>query len=144
MLWLLYNKYNARNDLRIKGTTMTANAFGAFLKKLRMQRGITLREFCETNKLDAGNYSRLERGLYTAPQSEENIAKYARAHGLKEGSEEWVELFDLAYASKGEIPKDLLSDQELVQKLPALFRTLRGNPVSPEDLDRLVDDMRRG
>ena len=119
------------------------NAFSSLLKRLRAQRGLTLREFCLQNQFDPGNYSRLERGLYPPPQSHEQIEKYARALGLQEGSEEWMELFDVAAATRGEIPRDLLSDAELVEKLPVLFRTLRGQPVSPEKLDQLAELIRR-
>jgi len=119
------------------------NAFGSLLRKLRAKRALTLREFCLRNQFDPGNYSRLERGLYPPPQSHEQLEKYARALGLTEGSDEWLEFFDVAAATRGEIPRDLLSDAELVEKLPVLFRTLRGQPVSPEKLDQLAELIRR-
>jgi hypothetical protein len=56
------------------------------------------------------------------------LEKYAGALGLERGSDDWLKLFDLAAASRGQLPKDLLSDEELLEKLPALFRTLRGRP----------------
>jgi len=118
-------------------------SFGDLLKKFRAQKGLTLREFCLRNGLDPGNYSRLERGRYLPPQSSGQLEKYARALDLAEGSEEWLELFDVAAAARGKIPQDLLSDAELVEKLPVLFRTLRGQPVSPEKLDELASLIRR-
>jgi transcriptional regulator with XRE-family HTH domain len=119
------------------------NAFGKLMKKLRIERGMTLREFCQQNGFDPGNYSRLERGLFPPPQKESLLEKYATALGLERGSDGWLEFFDLAAASRGEIPKDLLSDDELVEKLPALFRTLRGLAISPDKLDTLVEKVRR-
>jgi len=116
--------------------------FSRLLKRLRAERGMTLRDFCLQNDLDPGKYSRLERGQYPPPQSRELIAKYARALGLQEGSEEWMELFDAAAAARGEIPQDLLTDAELVEKLPVLFRTLRGQQVAPEKLDQLAELIR--
>lgn len=121
----------------------TNNAFGRLLKKLRLKKEMTLREFCLANGIDPGNYSRLERGLFPPPQKEELLEKYAVALGLKRGSDEWLEFFDLAAASRGEIPKDLLSDEELVDKLPVLFRTLRGSAVEAERLDDLIEKIRR-
>ena len=122
---------------------MHANAFGNMLKKLRAQRGITLREFCQQSGFDPGNYSRLERGVFPPPQREDLLDRYAVALGLKRGSEEWLEFFDLAAAARGQLPKDLLSDEEVLGKLPVLFRTLRGSPIRAEDLDKLVDLVRR-
>lgn len=122
---------------------MTTNSFGKFLKKLRLATGLSMREFCLKHGFDAGNFSRLERGLFPPPQKEELLSKYAEALGLVCGSEEWIEFFDVAAASRGEIPKDLLDDQQLVDKLPALFRTLRGKPISASQMDSLIDKVRR-
>ncbi len=120
-----------------------SKAFGKRMKELRTAKGVTLREFCQANRFDPGNYSRLERGLFAAPHKEELLAKYALALGLTRGSDEWLEFFDLAAASRGEIPTDLLSDEEVVEKLPVLFRTLRGSPVTEEQMDGLVEKIRR-
>lgn len=122
---------------------MTAANFGKRLKELRIRTGKNLREFCLANGFDPGNYSRLERGLFPPPQKEELLTRYATALGLERGSAEWLEFFDLAATSRGEIPHDVLADEELLGKLPALFRTLRGTPVPPEKLDALIDEIRR-
>jgi transcriptional regulator with XRE-family HTH domain len=132
---------------------MSRTAFGALLKRLRVKRAITLREFCKRSGFDPGNYSRLERGLFGPPQDRSKLEQYARALGLSPGEDDWLEFFDTAAASRGEIPQDLLSDEEVVEKLPLLFRTLRAKPVfrtlrakpvSPEKLDELVEQIRRG
>ena len=117
--------------------------FGSLLKKLRVAKRITLREFCLKNGFDPGNYSRLERGLFQPPQREELLEKYANALGLVRGSDDWLEFFDTAAATRGEIPKDLLSDEEMVGKLPAFFRTLRGARMDGDKLDDFVEKIRR-
>lgn len=122
---------------------MPRNSFGDLLRKLRTDRKVTLRAFCLKNAIDPGNFSRIERGLFPAPQSQEILKKYAGAFELEPGSDEWLEFFDAAAVSKGQIPPDLLSDAEVVEKLPVLFRTLRGKPVPPEKLDELVEIIRR-
>jgi transcriptional regulator with XRE-family HTH domain len=122
---------------------MAMTAFGKFIKTLRIARGLTLREHCLTNGFDPGNYSRLERGLFPPPHKQEILERYAAALGIEKGGDEWMEFFDLAAAAKGELPKDLLDDSELVEKLPLLFRTLRADPVSENKLDDLIDKVRR-
>lgn len=117
--------------------------FGTYFKELRAKGGWTLRQFCEANGFDAGNISRLERGVFAPPESPEKLAEYARALGLKKGSEEWIDFFDRAAASRGQIPDDLKADENLVAALPVLFRTLRGQKVTPEKLDQLVEMIRR-
>lgn len=111
--------------------------FGSRLKQLRVSKGQTLREFCEQHGFDPGNYSKIERGLF-APPSSDKVAAYARALGVESGSDEYVELLDLATIDRGELPREFLSDQRLMQELPVLFRTLRGQRVDEEALDRLV------
>ncbi len=120
-----------------------AGNFGRLLKEIRKQRNLGLREFCLKNGIDPGNYSRLERGQFPPPQSAEQIEKYAVALDVERGSDLWLELFDLASAERGEIPADLMSDEELVEKLPAFFRTLRAKQLSPDKLDELVERIRR-
>jgi len=56
--------------------------------------------------------------------------------------DDWYQFFDLAAAESGKIPKDILSDEEVVEKLPILFRTLRGKKVSDEKLNKLVRKIR--
>jgi transcriptional regulator with XRE-family HTH domain len=47
---------------------MSANAFGKLLKTLRQSGGWTMRDFCLKYGFDPGNYSRLERGMFSPPQ----------------------------------------------------------------------------
>jgi transcriptional regulator with XRE-family HTH domain len=117
--------------------------FGALVKKLRLATGRTLREFCLANGFDPGNFSRLERGLFPPPQNRELLERYAAALTLKPGTDDWLELFDVAAAERGEIPADLMSDAEIVEKLPVLFRTMRAKQVSKGGLDDLVKRIRR-
>jgi transcriptional regulator with XRE-family HTH domain len=126
-----------------KERRMPANTFGNLLKRLRQRTGKTSRDFCLEHGLDPGNYSRLERGRFPPPQREDLLEKYATALGLVRGSEEWIEFFDVAAACKGQLPRDLLEDDELLAKLPVLFRTLRGSPIAPESLDELIEKIRR-
>lgn len=120
-----------------------SSKFSALLKQIRLKSGLTLREFCLENGFDPGNYSRLERGLFPPPESREVLERYAKALGVTPGSDEWLELFDLAATERGRIPEDLMSDSEVVDKLPAFFRTMRGKQLSPEQLDELIARIRR-
>jgi transcriptional regulator with XRE-family HTH domain len=116
--------------------------FGPHLKELRIKRGLTLREFCANHGLDPGNMSRLERGLVPPPGDRERVAELGGFLGLKAGSTELQELLDLAAADAGRIPDDVMSDAEVVAKLPILFRTLRGQKVPPEKLNELIRKIR--
>jgi len=117
--------------------------FGRFLKKMREKRGLSLRRFCMENNIDPGNLSRLERGLISPPQSRKKLEHYASYFEIQKGSDDWYEYFDLAAAHTGKIPADLMEDDELVKKLPLLFRMIRGQKVSKNKLDKLSAVIRK-
>lgn len=116
--------------------------FGEYFKQLRMKTGQSLRAFCENHGFDAGNISRLERGVFAPPEADGKLREYAKALGLKQGSSEWMEFFDKAAAARGHIPHDLHQEVNLVRRLPLLYRTLRGHKVSAEALERIVELVR--
>jgi len=117
---------------------MSSTLFGDFFKKKRIESGKTLRQFCMENNLDPGNISKLERGILPPPTSEEKLEHYARCLKIKKGSDEWYEFFDLAHASAGRIPEEIVSDENLLSKLPLVFRTLRGQKLTREQLNELA------
>ena len=100
-------------------------SFGPFFHARRIATGLTLRQFCEKYELDAGNISKLERGLLLPPVSRKKLEQYARYLGLKRGSDDWHQFFDLAAAGRGRIPRELMARKGIVDKLPVLFRTLQ-------------------
>lgn len=116
--------------------------FGDLFRSRRMALGLTLRKFCLENGLDPGNISRLERGLLQPPQDRDKLESYARLLNIEKESGDWYEFFDLAAAETGRIPEEIMQDSQLVQKLPLLFRTLRGEKVPDDRLDELVRRLR--
>jgi transcriptional regulator with XRE-family HTH domain len=121
----------------------TANAFGEYAKKKRLGLGISLRQFCRDNNLDWAYISRVERGVLAPPKSREVQERYARALKLEEGSEDWQTFVDLAAICAGNIPERIMSDKELVAKLPLIFRTIHGQELSPERLRQLAETIRK-
>ena len=123
-------------------TNPALKAFGGFFKERRKSLGYTLRRFCQEKGYDPANISKLERGLLPPPQKREKLEQYARDLRISKSSTEWYQFFDLAYAATGRIPEEVLKDEELVEKLPILFRTIRGQRVTDEQLDSLIEKIR--
>ena len=121
---------------------MSTTTFGEYLKQLRLERRITLRTFAETINMDAANFSKVERGKQAPPRGAK-LEPLRKALRLDTDSLEWREMERLASIDRGEIPHAILSDAELLDKLPALFRTLEGDPVDDATLDELVAALRR-
>ncbi|HXF49225.1 MAG TPA: helix-turn-helix transcriptional regulator [Verrucomicrobiae bacterium] len=122
---------------------MKQRGFGEYVKKKRIKLGLTLREFCRKNDYDAGNISKIERGLMPPPQGKELREKYAKALGLKKGTKEWLTFQDYAAVYSGRVPSDLLSEEEIVRKLPLLFRTIRDSQLDELQLRELIDTLRK-
>ena len=118
--------------------------FGEFIKEKRISNGITLREFCKLIETDASNWSKVERGLLSPPQDEEKLKKIANVLDIAIGSETWKELKDMAQIDAGIIPEDILSDEQTVRSLPMFFRTIRSEKPTPEELDHLIQIIRKG
>ena len=109
--------------------------FGDYLRHLRIKRHLTLREFCRNAGLDSSNWSKVERNLLPPPKSKQILSSIGNALKLREGSEEWHSIIELAII--GHIPTDLLGSQKIVDKLPVFFRTLRGQKPTREELEKL-------
>ena len=116
--------------------------FGEFIKSLRIERDIGLREFCRRLSIDASNWSKVERGLLAPPQDKDKLDQIAKVLKIKKGSELYNELSDKASIDAGIIPKDILSDQETLNSLPMFFRTVRSEKPTPEELEKLIKKIR--
>lgn len=122
---------------------ISTDSFDDFFESLRQRNRLTLREFCKKAKADPANISRMERGMIPPPKNRTILERYATTLGLQEGGEDWQTFFDLAAVALGTVPKDLLSDRELVKTLPAFFRTLRGQKPTPEEMNRIAEKIRK-
>ena len=114
--------------------------FGEFIRDLRIEKKLTLREFCRLAKLDPSNWSRIERDLAPPPKSKVVLQGIAKILKIEEGSEEYNTLFDLAAISH--IPIGLISDEQVLNKLPVFFRTIRREKPSREELENLIKIMK--
>lgn len=117
-------------------------SFAEFFKSLRKESRTTLRDFCERAGADPGNISRLERGALVPPQDRSILARYAEALGIAEGSDNWYLFFDLAAADRGMIPHDIMQNRELAARLPAFFRTLRGQKPTEKELRKVIEKLK--
>ncbi len=116
--------------------------FGELIKKLRSEKRLGLREFCQAVGCDPSNWSKVERGLLPPPQDNGVLKKVAGALGIKVKSKAWEELFDKAKIGAGRIPDYVLDDAALVKKLPLFFRTVGGRKPTRQELEKLAEALR--
>lgn len=112
------------------------DTFGEYIKELRINKGLTLRKFCHMTNLDPSNWSKIERNKLQPPKSLIVLESIALALDIEIDSEEWHTIKDLATISY--MPRELLDDKSIVDKLPIFFRTVRGESPSKEELEKLI------
>lgn len=118
-------------------------SFGDYVRGLREKKEIGLREFCTSLEFDPSRWSKMERGLLQPPTDHEILEKIAKTLGISSDTDEFAKLRDLAFLSRGQIPDDILSEKELVECLPMIFRTLRSDEKpTPAQLRKLADKLR--
>jgi transcriptional regulator with XRE-family HTH domain len=114
-------------------------SFANFIREKRVAAELTLREFCRLTGIDASNWSKIERGLLTPPQSKNVLDEIAKVLKIKTGSEDYKEMLDMAALSA--IPDGLI-ESEILEQLPVFFRTVRGEKPSEEELKTLITKIR--
>jgi len=107
--------------------------FNQFVQEKRMERQMSLRQFCKEAALDPSNWSKIERGLVKQGQSPEILDRISRVLGLDDKERETLN--DLAVIDS--IPSDLLSEKKIIESLPIFFRTVRGDKPSADELNLL-------
>ena len=127
----------------MSGTTKIKSTFGPYLKIIRSQKRVTLRDFCKKADADPGNISRIERGVWPPPQDQDILERYAKALAIKEATDEWYRFFDYAAADRGIVPQDIMSNQEVVKMLPVFFRTMRGQKPTEKEMLGLAEKIRK-
>ncbi len=118
---------------------MVSPMFGELFKELRLNKGYTLRSYCRIFDKDPAYISRLERGKLPPPTDPTELEKLALSVGLEENTDEWDNFITVAVVSRGKIPNEIMSDKEVLDKLPILLRTIQGQKLSEEKLRQLIE-----
>ena len=123
--------------MNINGAT-----FGECIHNLRLAAGFSLRAFCVGKNEDPSNWSKMERGVLRPPASDARIREIGQKLGLT-SQEDLDALLDHACADRGAVPDSILSNGALVAKLPFVFRTMRGESPTEDELKDLAETIRQ-
>ena len=115
--------------------------FANYFSDLRKATGLSMRKFATTKGYDVGYISRIEAGITRPPVETEKMEALAAALEIRKETKQWVEFFDLAAASRAELPADLKEDQAVLNLLPAFYRTLRREKISEDEVDKLLEKL---
>jgi transcriptional regulator with XRE-family HTH domain len=114
--------------------------FSNTVKSLRLEKRLTLRDFCEQAGLNASNWSKVERGVNPPPGDVETLERLADFFGLTGAKK--LSFMDEAALQRREIPADVADNLVLQRALPAFFRAARGHELSEAELKNLANDIR--
>lgn len=118
--------------------------FGEFIKRKRVENNMTLRDFCRAlNNEDSGNWSRVERKIIAPPQNDDKLKKIADILKIDENSDDWFMLFDSAKTDAGHLPEYIKEEENVMDFLPAFFRTVKNVKPTREELMKLVEDLKK-
>lgn len=117
------------------------NMFTETIKSMRLQKRLTLRDFCQQVGLDPSNWSKVERGVNPPPSDVGLLERLADFFGLA-GAEK-LALLDAAALQRREIPPDVADNAILQRALPAFFRAARGHELTEAELNGLAEDLRK-
>lgn len=115
--------------------------FNETIKSLRLQKRLTLRDFCEQVGLDPSNWSKVERGVNPPPGDVGVLERLACFFALT-GADK-LSFMDAAALQRREIPPDIADHAILQRALPAFFRAARGHALTESELANLADDIRK-
>lgn len=113
--------------------------FSDTVKTLRLEKRLTLRDFCEHARLDPSNWSKVERGVNPPPGDVETLERLADFFGLT--GDRKLAFMDEAALQRREIPADVADSEILQRALPAFFRAARGHELTEEELRNLAGDI---
>lgn len=111
--------------------------FGSLLNDLRTENNLSIREVCKLVSYDPSNWSKIERGLISPPSDDKTLKLWAKM--LKVTSDKIQEFIDDAKIAQGIIPDDILNKAEMLELMPAFFRTVRNKKPNKEEIDRLIN-----
>lgn len=115
--------------------------FNETIKSLRLQKRLTLRDFCAQVGLDPSNWSKVERGVNPPPGDIGLLERLANFFGLT-GAEK-LTFMDEAALQRREIPADVSENAILQKALPAFFRAARGHELTEKELAALAEDIKK-
>ena len=119
-------------------------SFGDLIKGLRIAQKKTLRQFCIEHGRDPSNWSKIERGVLPPPRDGATLAQWAKDLGLVPDTDAGKDFMYQADVSRGSIPREVMEDERLLEKLPVFFRTVRGAELNEKHLDDLIKSIGTG
>lgn len=117
--------------------------FTNLLSRLRLKKGVSLRQFAKSVGLQPSNYCNVEAGSLPPP-SGTTVEKMAGELGLEKGTTSYQQFLDLAAKARDEIPADVERIVRERDAIPGLLRTIDNSKISDVKLRELMERIKSG
>ena len=111
--------------------------YGEMLRKLRLEKEMTLRELASNSDIDVAYLSRVERCTIPPPQKEELLDAINDALDATEA--EAQQLKDQAAIDNKQFPRDIADKIEKIEGIPLLLRTVANKKLSAKEIRKVTD-----
>jgi len=123
---------------------MAKASFGSFLREMRLQKGFGLRAFAEAIGWLPSNLSHTETGRINPPKDSKILRHIAKVLGLKEGSAEWGNFFDLAAKDvPTRVPADIADFVREEELAPIMLRTVANKKLTRAQIEKLIEKIKK-
>lgn len=113
--------------------------FGEFIRTKRLEKDFTLRGFSSMAGVDPANWNKIERDIALPPRKKEVLERIVK--GLNLTKEEKEEMYDLAFIAFA--PDEVRPDEDILKRLPLIFRTLRRQKPTKEECLKLFEKLKK-
>ncbi len=116
--------------------------FGEYLRSLRLERRIGLREFARNVDILPSNYHHIEAGFHKPPQDEAKLTRIILALDIAGDEKEKARFFDLHGKALQAVPLDVAQVIKESDAIPMLLRTIDNRKLSEKEICDLVNYVR--
>jgi len=113
--------------------------FADFIRNIRLEQNLTLREFCRLSQLDPRYWSDVEQGRITPQTNRESLVRIAAVLGISTESERFKQLEKEAREA---VPEQT-TEGDFLRTLPLFCRTIRNDKPTKEELYKVARLLRR-
>jgi transcriptional regulator with XRE-family HTH domain len=111
-----------------------------FIRRRRSQLGFACRDFAVQLQIKPSDWNRIENGRAQFPDDEDFRNKLASALMIQQEESDWFHRTLCNYKVQNRPP---LSEQELIAKLPVVFRKSDGTRLTKAEALKLASHLRR-
>lgn len=111
--------------------------FGEYVKRLRCDKNLTLKEFCQRTGFDPVWWSKVERGVTAPPKDAVTFRVF-----LPLLTEKWIETGEKLLTLANDWTPQADTTQAVLGALPLIYHTITGEKPTKKQIDKLIEKIK--